>query len=77
MIVVRVALSSLPRAVFLLAMALFMLSVVGTLVALGTFWYDTDFWYYFGVEKNATLGSRWADSLRTSGSRIGEASAVF
>jgi hypothetical protein len=48
MIVVRVALSSLPRAVFFMAMALFTLSVVGSFVALGTFfWYDTDFWYVF------------------------------
>jgi len=45
---VRVVLSSLPRAVFLLAMALFALSVVGTLVALGVFfWYDVGFWYAF------------------------------
>ena len=45
---VRAALSNLPRAVLLLATALFALSVVGTLVACGVFfWYDTDFWYYF------------------------------
>lgn len=50
MILVRVALSNLPRAVLLLATALFALSVVGTLVACGVFfWYDTDFWYYFDV----------------------------
>jgi hypothetical protein len=48
MILVRVALSNVPRAVLLLATALFALSVVGTLVACGVFfWYDTDFWYYF------------------------------
>jgi hypothetical protein len=48
--VVKVALSNLPRAVFLLAMALFVLCVAGTLVALGVFfWYDTDFWEYFTV----------------------------
>ena len=48
--VVRAALSSLPRAVLLLATALFALSVVGALVACGVFfWYDTDFWYYFDV----------------------------
>jgi hypothetical protein len=45
MIVNKLSLSNLPRAVFLLAMALFALSVAGTLVALGVFfWYDTDFW---------------------------------
>ena len=50
MILVRVALSNLLRAVHLLATALFALSVVGTLVACGVyFWYDTDFWYYFDV----------------------------
>jgi signal transduction histidine kinase len=50
MIVVRVALSSLPRAVFLLGTALFVLCVAGTLIALGVFfWYDTDFWNYFSV----------------------------
>jgi hypothetical protein len=50
MSVVRVILSSLPRAVFLLAVALFALSVVGTLVALGVFfWYDVGFWYVFEV----------------------------
>jgi len=44
MILVRVALSNVPRAVLLLATALFALSVVGTLVACGVFfWYDTDF----------------------------------
>jgi hypothetical protein len=54
-----VILSSLPRAVFLLAMALFTLSVVGALVSLGVFfYYDTDFWNYFevaGVLKIATV----------------------
>ena len=51
MIVARVALSSLPRVVFLLGTALFVLCVVGTLIALGVFfWYDTDFWDYFSVE---------------------------
>jgi hypothetical protein len=50
MIVVRVASSNLPRAAYLLAMALFVLCVVGTLIALGVFfWYDTDFWDYFTV----------------------------
>lgn len=50
MIVVKVALSNLPRAVFLLAMALFLLCVAGTLIAIGVFfWYDTDFWDYFNV----------------------------
>ena len=50
MIVVRVVLSNLPRAVLLLATALFALSVLGTLVACGVFfWYDTDFWDYFDV----------------------------
>jgi hypothetical protein len=48
--VVRAALSNLPRAVLVLASALFALSVVGTLVACGVFfWYDTDFWYVFDV----------------------------
>jgi hypothetical protein len=47
---VRVAFSSLLRAVFLLAIALFTLSVVGTLGALGVFfWYDVEFWYVFEV----------------------------
>jgi hypothetical protein len=51
MIMVRVTLSTLPRAVFLLATALFVLCVAGTLIALGVFlWYDTDFWDYFNVE---------------------------
>ena len=50
MIVVKVALSNVPRAAFLLAMALFLLCVAGTLIALGVFfWYDTDFWDYFNV----------------------------
>ena len=50
MIVVKVALSNLSRAAFLLAMALFVLCVVGTLTALGVFfWFDTDFWDYFKV----------------------------
>jgi hypothetical protein len=49
--VVIAALSNLPRAAYLLATALFTLSVVGTLVAWGVFfWYDTDFWYFFDVE---------------------------
>jgi hypothetical protein len=50
MIVVRVASSSLPKAVFFLGTARFVLCVAGTLVALGVFfWYDTDFWDYFSV----------------------------
>jgi hypothetical protein len=50
MIVVRAAVSRFPKVVFLLAMALFVLSVAGTLIALGVFfWYDTDFWEYFSV----------------------------
>jgi hypothetical protein len=48
--VVRAALSNLPRAVLVLASALFALSFVGTLVACGVFfWFDTDFWYFFDV----------------------------
>jgi hypothetical protein len=48
--VVSAALATLPRAAYLLATALFTLSVVGTLVACGVFfWYDTDFWYFFDV----------------------------
>jgi hypothetical protein len=48
---VRAALANLPRTAYLLATALFTLSVVGTLVACGVFfWYDTDFWYIFDVE---------------------------
>jgi hypothetical protein len=40
----------LPRAVFLLALALLTLSVVGTVVALGVFfWYDAGFWNAFDV----------------------------
>ncbi len=40
----------LPRPFFFAAMALFALSIVGTVVAAGIFfWYDTDFWYYFEV----------------------------
>jgi len=40
----------LPRPFFFAAAALFALSIVGTLVALGIFfWYDTDFWDYFDV----------------------------
>jgi hypothetical protein len=47
---VKVVLSNLHRAVFILAMALFILCVAGTLIALGVFfWYDTDFWEYFNV----------------------------
>jgi len=39
-----------PRALVLAAAGLFALSLLGTLVALGIFfWYDTDFWYYFEV----------------------------
>jgi hypothetical protein len=50
MIVVRAAVSRLPKVVFLLAMALFVLSVAGTPIALGVFfWYDTDLWDYFSV----------------------------
>ncbi len=38
------------RMLFLAGATLFGLSVAGTLVALGTFfWYDTDFWDYFNV----------------------------
>ena len=48
--VVSAALANLPRATYLLATVLFTLSVVGTLVACGVFfWYDTDFWYVFDV----------------------------
>ena len=48
--VVSAALANVPRAAYLLATALFTLSVVGTLVACGVFfWYDTDFWYVFEV----------------------------
>jgi hypothetical protein len=51
MIVVRAALSNLPRAAYFLATGLFALSVVGSIVALGVFfWFDTDFWYFFDVE---------------------------
>jgi hypothetical protein len=40
----------LSRPFFFAAAALFTLSVVGTLIALGVFfWYDTDFWYVFEV----------------------------
>jgi hypothetical protein len=46
----RSAFPGLPRALVLAAAALFALSLSGTLVALGIFfWYDTDFWYYFEV----------------------------
>ena len=46
----RSAFPGLPRALVLAAVALFALSLSGTLVALGIFfWYDTDFWYYFEV----------------------------
>jgi hypothetical protein len=46
----RSAFPGLPRALVLAAAALFALSLLGTLVALGIFfWYDTDFWYYFEV----------------------------
>jgi hypothetical protein len=49
-IVVRVDLSTLPRVVSLLAVALFTLSVMGTVVALGVFFcYDAGFWYAFDV----------------------------
>jgi hypothetical protein len=44
------AFPGLPRALVLAAAALFALSLLGTIVALGIFfWYDTDFWYYFEV----------------------------
>ena len=40
----------LPQPFFFAAAALFTLSIVGTLVALGIFFlYDTDFWNYFDV----------------------------
>jgi hypothetical protein len=46
----RSAFPDLPRTLVLAAVALFALSLLGTLVALGIFfWYDTDFWYYFEV----------------------------
>jgi hypothetical protein len=46
----RVVLTGLPRALVLAAAALLTLSFLGTLLALGIFfWYDTDFWYYFEV----------------------------
>jgi hypothetical protein len=46
----RSAVIELPRAFFFTAATLFTLSMVGTLVALGIFfWYDTDFWEYFAV----------------------------
>jgi hypothetical protein len=46
----RSAFPGLPRALVLAAVTLFALSLSGTLVALGIFfWYDTDFWYYFEV----------------------------
>ena len=46
----RSAFAGLPSALVLAAAALFALSLSGTLVALGIFfWYDTDFWYYFEV----------------------------
>jgi hypothetical protein len=46
----RTALMGLPRALVLAAAALFTLSILGRLVALGIFfWYDTDFWYFFDV----------------------------
>ena len=46
----RSAFPGLPRALVLAAVALFALSLSGTLVALGIFfWNDTDFWYYFEV----------------------------
>jgi hypothetical protein len=49
-LVKRSALRGLPRALVMAAAALLALSFLGTLVALGIFfWYDTDFWYYFEV----------------------------
>ena len=46
----RSALTGWPRALVLAAAALLTLSLLGTLVALGIFfWYDTDFWNYFDV----------------------------
>lgn len=52
-------LSSMPRAILILAVTLFALSVVGALAALGVFfWYGVGFWYVFevaGVLKIATV----------------------
>ena len=46
----RTALTGLPRALVLAAAALLALSFLGTLLALGNFfWYDTHFCYYFEV----------------------------
>jgi hypothetical protein len=46
----RSALTGLPRALVLAAAGLLTLSILGTLLALGIFfWYDTVFWYYFEV----------------------------
>lgn len=47
----RHAAMGLPRPLLFAAAALFVSSVVGTLIACGVFfWYDTDFWDYFDVE---------------------------
>ena len=46
----RSAVMGLPRPFYFAAATLFTLSIVGTLVAPGIFfWYDTDFWAYFDV----------------------------
>jgi hypothetical protein len=49
----------MPRPVFLAAAGLFVLSIAGTVVALGIFfWHAVDFWYHFevgGVFKMATV----------------------
>jgi hypothetical protein len=38
----------LPKALLVVAVALFVASVAGALAALGVFfWYDVSFWYYF------------------------------
>lgn len=42
----------LPKAVFLAATVLFVLSLLGTIISLGVFfWYDTGFWYSFDVDE--------------------------
>ncbi len=41
----------LPKALLIVAVTLFVTSVLGTLGALGVFfWYDVGFWYYFEPE---------------------------
>jgi hypothetical protein len=61
----------LPKVVLVLAVTLFVASVLGTLAALGVFfYYDTQFWYYFEPGPILTVAALILSGLSLVGSAL-------